>query len=189
MAETIIKDVKLKIGTEAQFQSKLKDLAVGTLVGTTDSILESDLDTTIVNKLTLASNALPKPTNNSTGSTGQVLRKTSSGSEWSDESSKSIYLHHVRLEGTDIGGNTINVMIDLFSTESATITSVESLQTDLLYLPCSGYIQVGENYCPVVAFYPQDNKLEYIPSDHSTVGEAYILDTVTTINDSFIREL
>lgn len=51
MAETIIKDVKLKIGTEGQFKAKLSELEVGTLVGITDAINESDLDTTIVNKL------------------------------------------------------------------------------------------------------------------------------------------
>ena len=42
MAETNIKDVKLKIGTETQFQSKLKDLPINTLVGTTDPIQEGE---------------------------------------------------------------------------------------------------------------------------------------------------
>ena len=51
MAETNIKDVKLKIGTEAQFQDKLKDLPIGTLVGTTDPIQEGELDASIINKL------------------------------------------------------------------------------------------------------------------------------------------
>ena len=32
MAETNMKNVKLKIGTESQFQDKLKDLPIGTLV-------------------------------------------------------------------------------------------------------------------------------------------------------------
>ena len=73
MSETIIKDVKLKIGTEAQFQSKLKDLAVGTLVGTTDSIAESDLDTSIVNKLTLASTALQSHQTIATGSANGTI--------------------------------------------------------------------------------------------------------------------
>lgn len=82
MAETNIKDVKLKIGTETQFQSKLKDLPLNTLVGTTDPIQEGELDTAIINKLNKAENALPKPTNDTTGSAGQVLKKTANGSEW-----------------------------------------------------------------------------------------------------------
>lgn len=84
MAETNIKDVKLKIGTETQFQSKLKDLPLNTLVGTTDPIQEGELDTSIITKLDKADNALPKPTNDTTGSVGQVLKKTASGSEWGD---------------------------------------------------------------------------------------------------------
>lgn len=82
MAETNIKDVKLKIGTETQFQSKLKDLPLNTLVGTTDPIQEGELDTSIITKLEKADNALPKPTNDTTGSAGDVLSKTANGSEW-----------------------------------------------------------------------------------------------------------
>ena len=82
MAETNIKDVKLKIGTETQFQSKLKDLPLNTLVGTTDPIQEGELDTSIITKLNKAENSLPKPTNDTTGSAGQVLSKTANGSEW-----------------------------------------------------------------------------------------------------------
>ena len=82
MAETNIKDVKLKIGTENQFQSKLKDLPINTLVGTTDPIQEGELDTSIITKLNKAENALPKPTNDTTGSAGDVLSKTANGSEW-----------------------------------------------------------------------------------------------------------
>lgn len=82
MAETNIKDVKLKIGTESQFQSKLKDLPLSTLVGTTDPIQEGELDTSIITKLNKAENALPKPTNDTTGSVGDVLSKTANGSEW-----------------------------------------------------------------------------------------------------------
>ena len=82
MAETNIKNVKLKIGTETQFQSKLKDLPINTLVGTTDPIQEGELDTSIITKLNKAENALPKPTNDTTGSAGDVLSKTANGSEW-----------------------------------------------------------------------------------------------------------
>ncbi len=86
MAETNIKDVKMKIGTDEQFQGKLKDLELGTLVGITDPIQEVELDASIINKLNKAENALPKPTNDITGSVGQVLKKTATGTEWADES-------------------------------------------------------------------------------------------------------
>ena len=82
MAENTIKDVKLKIGTETQFQSKLKDLPLNTLVGTTDPIQEGELSSDVITKLNKANNALPKPANDTTGSAGDVLSKTANGSEW-----------------------------------------------------------------------------------------------------------
>lgn len=177
MAETIIKDVKLKIGTETQFQSKLKDLAVGTLVGTTDSISESDLDTTIVNKLTLASNALPKPTNDSTGSTGQVLKKTSSGSKWSDESGKEFYRHFVKLES---GSDT--VILNFISTNSATITNVNDLATiaNYSYLIATGYVQGGF----AISYITDTSTVEYILDgsvETYSMSDSTITDIVTTL--------
>ena len=103
MAETNIKDVKLKIGTETQFQSKLKDLPINTLVGTTDPIQEGELDTSIITKLNKAENALPKPTNDTTGSAGQVLKKTANGSEWGDAPSGGgkLYKHTFTIQFAD----------------------------------------------------------------------------------------
>ena len=103
MAETNIKDVKLKIGTETQFQSKLKDLPINTLVGTTDPIQEGELDTSIITKLGKAENALPKPTNDTTGSAGQVLKKTANGSEWGDAPSGGgkLYKHTFTIQFAD----------------------------------------------------------------------------------------
>ena len=104
MAENIIKDVKLKIGTETQFQSKLKELPLNTLVGTTDPIQEGELDTSIITKLNKADNALPKPTNDTTGSAGQVLKKTANGSEWGDAPSGGgkLYRHKINLIKDDM---------------------------------------------------------------------------------------
>lgn len=103
MAETNIKDVKLKIGTETQFQSKLKELPLNTLVGTTDPIQEGELDTSIITKLNKAENALPKPTNDTTGSAGQVLKKTANGSEWGDAPSGGgkLYKHTFTIQFAD----------------------------------------------------------------------------------------
>lgn len=115
MAETIIKDVKLKIGTETQFQSKLKDLPLNTLVGTTDPIQEGELDTSIITKLNKADNALPKPTNDTTGSAGQVLKKTASGSEWGDVAGGTNVVANPTAEGTEtltkltVGDTTYNI--------------------------------------------------------------------------------
>ena len=115
MAENTIKDVKLKIGTENQFQEKLKDLPINTLVGTTDPIQEGELDTSIITKLDKAENALPKPTNDNTGSAGQVLKKTASGSEWGDVAGGTNVVANPTAAGTDtltkltVGDTTYNI--------------------------------------------------------------------------------
>lgn len=115
MAENTIKDVKLKIGTETQFQSKLKDLPLNTLVGTTDPIQEGELDTSIITKLEKADNALPKPTNDTTGSAGQVLKKTANGSEWGDVAGGTNVVANPTAAGTDtltkltVGDTTYNI--------------------------------------------------------------------------------
>lgn len=101
MAENIIKDVKLKIGTETQFQEKLRELPLNTLVGTTDPIQEGELDTSIITKLNKAENALPKPTNDTTGSAGQVLKKTANGSEWGDVAGGTNVVANPTAAGTD----------------------------------------------------------------------------------------
>ena len=123
MAETNIKDVKLKIGTDEQFQSKLKDLPLNTLVGITDPIQEGELDSSIIDKLGKADNSLQKPTAtlakesfvkvgidgtqkfdensyviapSTDGTAGQVLKKTASGTEWADESGGGkLYKHKI----------------------------------------------------------------------------------------------
>lgn len=138
MAETFLENVKLKIGTETQFQEKLKDLPIGTLVGTTDPIDEGDLSTDIINKLAKADNALPKPTNDTTGSAGQVLKKTASGSEWGDVQSGTSVVANPTLAGTETeltglqvgdtkykipsGGSTIDIA---FHSDDSYLSSVE----------------------------------------------------------------
>lgn len=115
MAETTIKDVKLKIGTETQFQEKLKDLPLNTLVGTTDPIEEGELSSDVITKLNKANNALPKPANDTTGSAGQVLKKTASGSEWGDVAGGTNVVANPTAEGTEtltkltVGDTTYNI--------------------------------------------------------------------------------
>lgn len=132
MAETNIKDVKLKIGTDEQFQSKLKDLPLNTLVGITDPIQEGELDPSIIDKLGKADNSLQKPTStlakesfvkvgidgtqtfdensyvvapSTDGTVGQVLKKTETGTEWTNESGGGkLYSHTVDVKSSGIYG-------------------------------------------------------------------------------------
>lgn len=125
MATTNIKDVKLKIGTENQFQSKLKDLPLNTLVGTTDPIQEGELDTAIITKLNKAENALPKPTNDTTGSAGQVLKKTANGSEWGDAPSGGGKLYKHELNVTDQSSNSYVAFV-YYSSQNTIISNYDS---------------------------------------------------------------
>lgn len=158
MAETNIKDVKLKIGTEAQFQDKLKDLPINTLVGVTDPIQEGELDTSIVNKLNKAENSLPKPTNDSTGTVGQVLKKTANGSEWSDETPTTfktlfgnqsiigsgnidLYNHDIEITGL-IDSFPISIEFNRVSSKNLVVDSINDLITLLGFefrISVSGY--------------------------------------------------
>lgn len=145
MAETNIKDVKLKIGTEAQFQDKLKNLPINTLVGVTDPIQEGELDTSIINKLDKAENSLPKPANDSTGTAGQVLKKTEGGSEWGDETSTTfktlfgnqsitgsgnidLYNHDIEIGGI-FDGNVISITFNRVSSKNIVVDSINDLIT------------------------------------------------------------
>ena len=160
MAETNIKDVKLKIGTEAQFQDKLKDLPLNTLVGVTDPIQEGELDTSIVNKLNKAENSLPKPTNDSTGTDGQVLKKTANGSEWSDETPTTfktlfgnqsiigsgnidLYFHSIQIDGyRGLTQNGVTIRFNIISSNNLNCNSLTDLDTILgtsIRLSVSGF--------------------------------------------------
>lgn len=163
MAETNIKDVKLKIGTETQFQSKLKDLPLNTLVGTTDPIQEGELDTSIITKLNKAENALPKPTNDTTGSAGQVLKKTANGSEWGDAPSGGgkYYQHHIHGYSQEIDNNTIS--FDLINSNSTPLTP-ETIYGENNKGFTGGYIYNERDltFFPVIGAYPKNGKLHII---------------------------
>ena len=155
MAETNIKDVKLKIGTETQFQSKLKELPLSTLVGTTDPIQEGELDTSIITKLNKADNALPKPTNDTTGSAGQVLKKTANGSEWGDAPSGGgkLYKHTIDFQFADSGYTNeyrINFVVYATTSEIAdTISKFKNLydsRTPTCIINTKGGDAVGVGY-------------------------------------------
>ena len=149
MAENIIKDVKLKIGTEAQFQDKLKDLPLNTLVGTTDPIQEGELDTSIITKLNKADNALPKPTNDTTGSAGQVLKKTANGSEWGDAPSGGgkLYAHALSIRLKDPNENSVLINSLIYSSINTAANNSATLVALLngRHFPAWGYA-LNSNY-------------------------------------------
>lgn len=60
------KQVDLQIGTEAQFESKKETLPVGTIVGITDPIHKSDLDSDLQVSIDSIANKLDKPLGNPT---------------------------------------------------------------------------------------------------------------------------
>lgn len=167
MAETNIKDVKLKIGMEAQFQDKLKDLPINTLVGVTDPIQEDELDTSIINKLNKAENSLSKPANDSTGTAGQVLKKTEDGSEWGDATPTTfktlfgnqsivgsgnidLYVHNIQIDGyIGLTSNTITIRFTKISSNNLVCNSLTDIGTLLgndINISATGYvIYSGEN--------------------------------------------
>lgn len=181
MAETNIKDVKLKIGTETQFQSKLKDLPIGTLVGTTDPIQEGELDTSIITKLNKADNALPKPTNDTTGSAGQVLKKTANGSEWGDAPSGGgkLYLHS--LMSVD--------PVYVIATTSTPMTTYDKFMENMNSILTIHTIDVGTIWfnCGVIGTVIAENKhtlYVYSPIGGSNMYHILISEDMPTMSDT-----
>lgn len=60
------KQVDLQIGTEAQFESKKETLSVGTIVGITDPINKTDLDSDLLTSIDSIDDKLDKPAGNPT---------------------------------------------------------------------------------------------------------------------------
>ena len=60
------KQVDLQIGTEAQFESKKETLSIGTIVGITDPIHKSELDSSLQTSIDSIANKLNKPSSNPT---------------------------------------------------------------------------------------------------------------------------
>lgn len=74
---------KKRIISKETFNSlDLSTIPVGSEYEVVNPIEKGDLSADINNALNKADNALPKPTNDTTGSVGDVLSKTANGSEW-----------------------------------------------------------------------------------------------------------
>ena len=70
------KQVDLQIGTEAQFESKKETLSVGTIVGITDPIHKSELDSDLQTSIDSIANKLDKPLDNPTENSVVTLTST-----------------------------------------------------------------------------------------------------------------
>ena len=70
------KQVDLQIGTEAQFESKKETLSVGTIVGITDPIHKSELDSSLQTSIDSVANKLNKPSGNPTEDSVVTLTST-----------------------------------------------------------------------------------------------------------------
>ena len=72
------KQVDLQIGTEAQFESKKETLPIGTIVGITDPIDKSDLDSDLLASIDSIADKLDKPSGNPTEDS--LIKVSSTGS-------------------------------------------------------------------------------------------------------------
>ena len=70
------KQVDLQIGTEAQFESKKAALPIGTIVGITDPIHKSELDSSLQTSIDSIANKLDKPSSNPTENSVVTLTST-----------------------------------------------------------------------------------------------------------------
>ena len=191
MAENTIKDVKLKIGTESQFQSKLKDLPINTLVGTTDPIQEGELDTSIITKLNKADNALPKPTNDTTGSAGQVLKKTANGSEWGDApSGGGKYYEHSIYSGAT---NAVELISIKLINSSATPLTIETISANNIkgFVNGSLYNERDMLFFPITSIEVKDGnlKVRYIGTNFSENYQTFTLTPFGSIPFDRVTEL
>lgn len=91
--------------SEETFSSlDLSQIPVGSEYEVVSPIKKGDLSADINNALNKAENALPKPTNDTTGSAGDVLSKTANGSEWKSVPAPAI-------KSAELNGTTLTLTI------------------------------------------------------------------------------
>ena len=86
------KQIDLQIGTEAQFESKKETLSIGTIVGITDPIHKSELDSSLQTSINSIANKLDKPSSNPTEDS--VVKVSSTGTVSWEKVSK-LYKHEI----------------------------------------------------------------------------------------------
>lgn len=110
-----------KVISQTNFDALDKStLAIGEEYDIVAPIKKTDLDTSLQGSVDKAENALPKPTNDSSGTSGQILKKTLSGSEWADASGG---VTVIEKSGTLPNASTNLISISFTADEITTITN------------------------------------------------------------------
>lgn len=177
------KQVDLQIGTEAQFESKKETLPIGTIVGITDPIHKSELDSSLQTSIDSIANKLNKPTNPTENSvvtltpTGEVGTKPLS--ELS-EITVDLYRHNIKFT-TD----TNVYAIQYISSKSFIVDSLADLAnliTDNNPIPVmvlkTAIYKTNTYLQGQTIYYQQSQSLTF---DSTTLDSYTITDTVTTV--------
>lgn len=137
--------------TRDEFNTMEKtSVPLGTQFGIVGLIQEEDVSMDIKNKLALASNALPKPTNDSSGTVGQFLKKTAAGSsEWSDVQEY--------LDLSDDSGTLTDEQYNKVTTNDTLIIRRSSIEYRLQSKPLNG----SGNYNYISTYYATGDAAEF----------------------------
>lgn len=171
-------------GTEFETMERA-DLPLGSQFEVVDLIHEEDVDSDIKGKLAAASNALPKPTNQTTGTEGQILALGANGTtEWKDND---VYYDHQISTAIKIDNVACTLMVKIPSTKSTAYATLAELPvTRMQHIPASLLVTDtdGNSYwSSVVADYYADKIYVsgvYIKSDGTVAALVNTQVTITT---------
>lgn len=175
-----------KVISKAEFDAMDKTgIPVGTTYLIVDLLHESDLDSNLIAKLNLATNALPKPTNQTTGTEGQILALGADGTtEWKDNEP---YYDHQISSAIKIDNVACTLMVKIPSTKSTAYATLAELPvTRMQHIPASLLVTDtdGNSYwSSVVADYYADKIYVsgvYIKSDGAVTALVNTQVTITT---------
>ena len=173
------KQVDLQIGTEAQFESKKENLPIGTIVGITDPIHKSELDSDLQVLIDSIANKLDRPSSNPTDDS--LVEVSSTGAVSWEKVSKP-YRHKIHATNALFS----LIVINNSSAKITKFTSLLGVNYISMYVetpPGSPVLGVGftvdssNNYTGIkVKFYQNDlttiETIEYLDSN-------FVSDTVT----------
>lgn len=171
-------------GTEFETMERV-NLPLGSQFEVVDLIHGEDVDSDIKGKLTAASNALPKPTNQTTGTEGQILALGADGTtEWKDNEP---YYDHQISSAIKIDNVACTLMVKIPSTKSTAYATLAELPvTRMQHIPASLLVTDtdGNSYwSSVVADYYADKIYVsgvYIKSDGAVTALVNTQVTITT---------
>lgn len=171
-------------GTEFETMERV-NLPLGSQFEVVDPIHEEDVDSDIKGKLTAVSNALPKPTNQTTGTEGQILVLGANGTtEWKDNEP---YYDHQISSAIKIDNAACTLMVKIPSTKSTAYATLAELPvTRMQHIPASLLVTDtdGNSYwSSIVADYYADKIYVsgvYIKSDGTVAALVNTQVTITT---------